>query len=201
VLQRLLDSVWFVSTVLVGTLGIQQFANAQDADWRVFGFTDKLTLFYSVPDIARAPDGSVRVWTQGIQIKEKALDAAAKDKIFLDLVAGRIAHYYVPPLALVEKINTDQMMNLVQMEEVANERRVSPDIVMFTEIDCKDLRSRFLQITKYAKDGTLRGTKTQPWGWEYIQPQTNNKKLATLVCDPSLTAPDNTPVARKAPAK
>ena len=47
-LQRLLDSVWFVSTALVGTLGFQQFANAQDADWRVFGFTDKLTLVHSV---------------------------------------------------------------------------------------------------------------------------------------------------------
>jgi hypothetical protein len=176
--------------------------SAKGADWRVYGTFEKdgkvYATMYSVPDIVRSPNGLARVWTQASSITTKDMDDALKDKQFLKTVAGRVKAQYMPPISSVEKINSDQVMHMIVLEEVANERKVYPTVVILEEIDCKNLRSRFLSMRTYEK-GTPKRFTDDPGAWSYIQPQSNDKNLATLVCDPRLTAPDNTPAPIKEP--
>jgi hypothetical protein len=173
---------------------------AQDAgrgaDWRVYGTFEKdgkvYATLYSVSDIARMPDGFVRVWTEASSVTTADMDEALKDKDFLKITAARIKAHYIPPVNYVEKLDSDQIMHMIVLEEVANETKVYPTIVMLEQIDCKALRDRYLSIRMYEK-GTPTSVTDQPGKWSYIQPQSNDKNLATLVCDPRLTAPDNTP--------
>lgn len=181
-------------------LAIHAQDNPRVVDWRVYGSFKKdgkvYATMYSVPDIVRSPDGIVRVWTQGSSITTADMDEAIKDKQFLKTVADRIKAHYVPPVNSVEKINSDQVMHMIVLEEVANERKVYPTMVILEEIDCKNLRSRYLSIRMY-KNGTPTSTTDQPGAWSYIQPQSNDRSLATLVCDPRLTAPNNMPAPVK----
>jgi hypothetical protein len=172
------------------------------ADWRVYGNFEKdgkiYATMYSVPDIVRSPAGFVRVWTQASSITSDDMDEAMKDKEFLKIVAGRVKARYMPPVNSVEKINSDQVLHMIVLEEVANERKVYPTMVILTEINCKDLRDRFLSIRMFEK-GSLTSDTDKPGEWSYIQPQSNDRNLATLVCDARLTAPDNTPAPVKEP--
>jgi hypothetical protein len=180
--------------------------HAQDsergADWRVYGNFEKdgkvYATMYSVPDIVRSPDGMVRVWTEASSITNADMDRAMMDNQFVETVAGRVRAHYMPPVNSVEKIDSTQVMHMIVLEEVANERKVYPAMVILEQIDCKNLRSRYLSIRMYEK-GTLASTTDQPGEWSYIGPQSNDRNLATLVCDPRLTAPDNTPAPVNAP--
>jgi hypothetical protein len=180
--------------------------HAQDttriADWRVYGNFEKdgkvYATMYSVPDIVRSPNGMVRVWTQASSITSADMDEAVKDKQFVKIVAGRIKAHYIPPVNSVEKINSDQVMHMIVLEEVANERKVYPTVVTLEEVDCKNLRSRFLSMRMYKK-GTPTSTTDQAGAWSYTQPQSNDGNLATLVCDPRLTSPDNSLAPTKEP--
>ena len=191
-----------VLLLLLPALALRAQISPQAADWRVFGNFDKdgkvYAAMYSVPDIVREPNGMVRVWTQGSSITTEDMDEAMKDKQFVKIVAGRLKAGYMPPVNSVEKISSEQALHMTVLEEVANERKVYPTMVILTEIDCKNLRSRFLSIRMYKK-GNLTSTTDQAGEWTYIAPQSNDRSLATLVCDPRLTAPDNTPAPVREP--
>jgi len=184
--------LWVVVTALL----LSQSASAEEADWRIYGFTDSDTylLLYSVPDVVRGPD-SVRVWTQQVTVSKKSVEELAKDARLMATVKGRTAASYVPPLAALEKMPNDQIGPLIALEEMTNERRFPTQSMMLTEIDCKNARMRFLQLTMYTKDGKPGVTNTVPSDWEYAQPQTNGKRLVSLICNPRLTAPANAPTS------
>src|SRR5579871_400577 len=192
----------FAVVVCSVVLSTQAQDSVRGADWRVYGNFEKdgkaYATMYSVPDIVRSPDGMVRVWTQAASITTADMDQAMMDKQFVGTVADRVGAHYLPPINSVEKIDSNQVMHMTVLEEIANERKVYPTMVILEQIDCKNLRSRYLSIRMYEK-GTLASTTDQPGEWSYIGPQSNDRNLATLACDPRLTAPDNAPAPVNAP--
>ncbi len=183
----------FFFKVLGIALVVSQCANAQEVDWRVFGFGEDDVSVYSAPDIVRTPD-SVRVWTKNIKIKTSTITEALKDKKVVEALKGRIAASYAPPFAVFSKMPVEQAMSVLAVEELVNEDRAGQvQYMALVEVDCKVQRLHQLQITNFDKTGKTVRTDTVPRDWQFVAPQTQGQMLVRLICDPHVTAPENTP--------
>lgn len=212
-ISRILTRLGSIVAVFGGILGAvgaiamaPDLAHAQEADWRVSGHTETALMLYSVPNIVRRPDGIVHVWSEQLNLKAlgRAQAHALKyDRTLLDRVAGRIARYYIPPyLTLIEvnaKNTANAAMDIAVKEELADEQKVKPSAMFLFELDCKDKEMRYRILSGYTRDPSGFHDIQHPMAWDYAPPDSNGADLFKLVCDPLLTAPDNTPLPPRKP--
>ncbi|HEY2068597.1 MAG TPA: hypothetical protein VGG48_03495 [Rhizomicrobium sp.] len=158
-------------------------ASAADVDWKFYGgasttYSGPAYCFYDERGIVRESNGFIRVWTKCLL--QKNLDAPLagnqKERAVIDMTASRIAHYYMPPITKVERMNFDQIMQVDTDEAIADVVRLDPPAQIFYELDCGQRKLRELSII-------LESSSTDsPASWRNVPPESNGAALMTLVC-------------------
>jgi hypothetical protein len=162
------------------------FAEASDVDWKFYGGAptdDGHTLcFYDANGVVREPAGQIRVWIKCLLQKEA--DAINIKKSFdgriLDGAARKVARYYVPPIAKVETLNSDQAMSITTYEETADISDIQPRAQIFYELNCPEKMERELSIS--ILNNGKHGDRDKPSEWKYIPPEGNAARLLRLIC-------------------
>jgi hypothetical protein len=182
----------FTSLVLTASATCSTVATASDVDWKLYGSStvdgDTDYCFYDLRGAVQTPDGHVRVWTKCLH--KKAIDAIDKEKDFggaiIKNTARRIIDKYIPPIALVEDVSSDDAMHFAMFEETANVSGIQPAIRVFYELDCTKMMLRELSIEVFKVDGRI-GSKHSASEWKYVAPETNGARLQTLLCGKPVT--------------
>jgi hypothetical protein len=173
----------FCSAVLIDSVGLAQ---APNVDWKFYGGAllgkgDEYC-FYDAKGVAAASNGYIRVWTKCLS--RKSINAIDIEKQFdgkiLEATAEKVAHYYVPPIAKVDKIDTDQAMTIIQYEQTANIGNIQPRSRIFYELDCSGQMLRELSI--YIEQDGKVGTRDKPSDWKHVPPEGNGASLLKILC-------------------
>jgi hypothetical protein len=162
-------------------------AQAVGVDWKLYGFANLKTsgpseCFFDAKDVTNSPDHRVRVWTKCLS--QKDIDDLDLQKESLGEVmkntAEKMKRGYEPPLAQVRRINADEMMIIIALEETANISHIQPQSRIFFELDCGGQMMRELSI-----DIQVQGKSANinlPREWQYAAPETNGAALLKLLC-------------------
>jgi hypothetical protein len=129
--------------MLVGLCATSASAQTSSVDWKFYGsakLDGDVICFYDANSVSKQPAGLLRVWTKCLSQKE--LDQIDIEKDFdgkiLEATAKKVAHHYVPPIALVENIDFDQSVVVTQYEQTADLGNIQPYIRVFEELDCSE---------------------------------------------------------------
>ncbi len=166
-----------VFTILCAVAGSSTGFALRGVDWKFYGGVpiDGLNLcFYDANGVVREPGDHVRVWTKCLP--QEALDRIDSEKTS-EAAAQKIAKYYVPPYAIVEDIDIDQLLGVVVYEAKANIAYVQSKTSIFYELNCSERMQRELSVnlaTGYSSH-TARG-------WQYVSPEGNVVTLLKILC-------------------
>jgi hypothetical protein len=97
-----------------------------------------------------------------------------------DIAAEKIAHDYVPPIAGVNALEGDQIVDVVIDEELANNGNIRPLVTALREIDCAKRRARELSVT-IPVDGQVRSSDT-PQDWHRVSNAGDLASLSKFLC-------------------
>jgi hypothetical protein len=170
------------------TMGLAE--TAAGVDWKLYGSVSdggERLCFYDAAGVTRNPEGGtrvlMRVWVKCLP--QAALEAIDIEKDFDGKIAKnaarKVAEHYVPPLAEVETVDFDQMLETVWREEAANIAGIQPAARIFYELDCSDRRLRELSMEFQAK-GKFGYRNTPRREWTPIPPETNGARLLKILC-------------------
>jgi hypothetical protein len=136
--------------------------------------------FYGSANIFRT-NGLRSVWTKCLA-KEDLNNAVREDSTgsLSDIAAEKIAHDYVPPIAVIKALEGDQIINAVMEEELANDGTIRPLVTALREIDCAKRRARDLTVIIPA-DGQVRSSDT-PQDWQRIPNVGDLTSLSKILC-------------------
>ena len=91
----------------------------------------------------------------------------------------------IPPIALVEDIDSDQAVNFTKLEEIADIADLQPAARIFYELDCSQKMLRELSIEIVDGSGRV-GSKHDASEWKYVAPETNGARLQKILCEKSV---------------
>jgi hypothetical protein len=172
-----------IAAALIATTS---FAQEPDVDWKFYGgarLTDEASgCFFDAKGVTPLPENHLRVWTKCSLMKDMDNIDVAKDfngKIMED-AAHKIANYYVPPLATVEKLEVQQAQAITMYEEIANSGYIQPQSRILYELDCPKQMLRELSIS-IQTDGKSSSIN-KPRDWQYIPPEGNAATLSKILC-------------------
>lgn len=172
------------TTVCLGilSLGCGTELAAQDTDWKHFGFITvasvDVMVFYDTRSTRRLPGGTLQVWTKGLSAKEitdTKLGESAMERLIWRNING-----YEPPLARVQKLNPDQILDVMIFEEIANTGSIETMVRTLHEIDCSGKMTRTLSAYMKIAGKPVTSDRAEEWG--HIPPETAVAALATLLC-------------------
>ena len=151
--------------------------------WKVFSHQsvkEPEVCFYGSANVVRA-NGLLSVWTKCLA-KEDLNSAAKEDSTgsLSDIAAEKIAHDYVPPIARVEALEGDQIIDAVIDEELANNANIRPLATALREIDCANRRARELSVIMPG-NGQVRSSDT-PQNWHRVPNVGDLASLSKLLC-------------------
>jgi hypothetical protein len=158
-------------------------ACAAGLGWKVLSYQsvkEPEVCFYGSANVFRA-NGLLSVWTKCLA-KADLDNAVTEDSTgsLSDMAAEQIAHDYLPPIAGVEALKGDQIVDVVTDEELANNGNIRPLVTALREIDCAKSRSRRLSVIRPA-DGEVRSSDT-PQDWHRVPNEGNLASLSKLLC-------------------
>lgn len=172
------------SIVCMLTLGFFQCGTALSAevDWKLYGGLEGMRCFYDETGVKQLPGHLVRVWTKCLRETElETFDVTkAANKAVLERSAERVAHYYVPPLAMIEDATPDQALTVTMYEAMASLARLEPQVSIYYELNCQDQMVRELSLLVKVK-GQSR-TSERPTVWRYVPPEGNAARLIQMLC-------------------
>jgi hypothetical protein len=167
--------------IVVGSF--PSFAFAAKVDWKLYGgistaSTGNTYCFYEEKGISQERLGFARVWTKCLL--QRDLDAVdskkSYDRAVVDMSAERIVHRYRPPFLTVTRANSDQGLQVIMYEAIADVGDINPQAQIFYELDCKQRRLRELHIS------VGNSSRDTPGDWRDIPPEGNGANLLSLVC-------------------
>lgn len=172
-----------IAMTAVIVINIGAIAQGSNVDWKYYGGTPIakegfVSCFYDAKGVTKKSDGYLRVWIKCLSVKDIKAINIKKDfngKIIKSVVK-RVAHYYIPPIARVEDITFDEMLNIVGIEEIADIAYIQPKVSMYYELNCTDRKLRELSITI----GSFSSDKTT--SWQYVPPEGNAANLLKILC-------------------
>ncbi len=162
-------------------------ALAQDAgvDWKVYGTAsvgEQTLCFFEAKGVAHMAGGHVRVWTKCLS--QKALDAVDTTKDHGALIskeaARKLVEGYVPPIASLQPMNSDQGLAVTLYEVTANTGSIQPRASILYELNCPERMMRELSMS--VRSGGKVGFSDKPTHWQYVPPEGNGAALLKLVC-------------------
>jgi hypothetical protein len=151
--------------------------------WKVFSnqsVKEPEVCFYGSANVFRA-NGRLSVWTKCLA--KANLDSAVKADAagsLSDIAADKIAHDYVPPIAGLNRLAGDQIVDAVMNEELANKGDIRPLVTALREIDCSKGRARELSVIMPV-GGEIRTSDT-PQDWHPIPAAGELASLSKLLC-------------------
>jgi hypothetical protein len=172
-----------ISTLFVGAMSFPSAVCAANVDWKLYGGISTAAVgntycFYDERGILQERSGFARVWTKCLLQKE--MDAVdnkkSYDRAVVDMSAERIAHRYIPPIQKISRMNSDQSLQVVMYEAIADVGDLDSRAQIFYELDCTQRRLRELHISV----GT--SSRDIPSTWKDIPPEGNGANLLSLVC-------------------
>jgi hypothetical protein len=170
-------------TVIGATGGLAQRANV---DWKYYGGAtignDPEQCFFEAKGIVRPAENHVRVWTKCLS--QKDLDAIDIEKDYngtiLENTAQKRAHGYLPPIALTETLDDDQITIAITYEESANVSGIRPTSRIFYELNCAERAVQELSLN-FELDGKIFSRET-PGSWKHAPPETNAARMLNILC-------------------
>jgi hypothetical protein len=87
---------------------------------------------------------------------------------------------YVPPYALVEDVNYDQVIEIVRYEMAANFAGIEALTQAFFELNCSERMSR--RLSAYVVIDGKRGQVNKPSDWQYVPQEGGTIILLKLLC-------------------
>jgi hypothetical protein len=158
-------------------------ACAAGLGWKVLSYQsvkEPEVCFYGSADVYRA-NGLLSVWTKCLA-KEDLENAVKADTTgsLSDVTAEKIARDYVPPIARLNALQGDQIVDAVMNEELASNGNIRPLVTALREIDCSKRRVRDLSVIKPV-DGQLRSSDT-PQDWHPVSSAGELASLSKLLC-------------------
>jgi hypothetical protein len=157
--------------------------HAAGSGWKVLsGQSAKVSevCFYASVNVFRT-NGRVSVWTKCLA-KADLDDAVKADATgsLSDIAADKIAHDYVPPIAGLNRLPGDQIVDAVMNEELANNGNIRPLVTALRELDCSKKRSR--ELSAIMPVGGQVHTSDTPQDWHPVPPAGELASLAKLLC-------------------
>lgn len=162
------------------------FAQSSNVDWKYYGgapLDEKMTLcFYDAEGITHKTDDHIRVWTKCLQQTEvEGVDIKKEfGGAILENTARKLANYYVPPIAIIETINLDEILTITQYEETADISDIQPRASIFYELNCPERMMQELSISIQA--GGKGGFLGKPSDWRHVPPEGNGAQLLRILC-------------------
>jgi hypothetical protein len=173
--------------VLFTIVAVPVAAQEPSVDWKWYGgvpVDGKMTYcFYDAKSIVHQPDTHIRAWVKCLL--QKDLDRIDIQKEYsgaiLEETARKVANYYIPPIALVEKdVDVNKAMTVTQYEETADIASIQPVSSILYELNCSDRMERELTLTIKNKGKTTYHDK--PLDWKYSPPEGNMATLLRILC-------------------
>jgi hypothetical protein len=177
-----------MSRLLIGALAAVALsgfggARAESVDWKWYGgaplgIEGIQYCFYDALSVAKTPPDNVRVWAKCLPKNEvESLDSKTPlGKAVIQAAGAKIAHYYVPPIAKVESINSDQATSITIDEVAADMSYIKSGAMIFYELDCRQRKERELSMT------IGDSVSNDPLEWKYVPPEGNIASLVKLLC-------------------
>jgi hypothetical protein len=152
-------------------------ACAAGLGWKVSSYQSVKSevCFYGSADVYRA-NSLLSVWTKCLA-KEDLENAVKADSTgsLSDIAAEKIAHDYVPPIARIDALRGDRIVDAVINEELADNGNIRPLVTALREIDCAKRRTRDLSVIHPANGQVRSSDTTQDW-----HPVPSKGELASL---------------------
>ena len=166
------------------TLGLMlaSLALAADVDWKLYGAPGGSVCFYEANGVTRTTDRHIGVWTKCLpqtEIDNVDFNAASNDRI-VNNVTRKVLDKYVPPIALVQDLDHDQIVIVIGSEEIANLSPIQPNVVIYYELNCSERMVR--RLTTYVRVNGREGFDEEPSDWEDVEPEGNVAMLLKLLC-------------------
>jgi hypothetical protein len=166
-------------------LTLASVARANDVDWKVYGAVPipvdqgGSVCFYDANRVIRSADKHVRVSTQCLSQKDlNALDTKGEiGRKIVENVTRKVLAHYVPPIALIDDIDSDQATAVIRYEETANLGDLPLQAELVYEFNCPELMMR--RLSTYVRP---QRRNDKPTTWERIPPQGTGARLSKLLC-------------------
>jgi hypothetical protein len=94
--------------------------------------------------------------------------------------AKKVSKYYVPPIATVEDVDFNGVIDITTYEEIANVSYIHPKAEIFYELNCSERMLRELSIS--IQDKGKNSSFDKPSNWHYISPEGNGATLLKILC-------------------
>jgi hypothetical protein len=162
-------------------------AFAADIDWKYYGAvtSDGVSqyCFYDANGVVKQADGHLRVWTKCLPQKEMTSIDIKKDfdgKIVENLAQKVYQHYQPPITTAIKNLTSDQIIEIISSEEIADIGNIQPTSQILYELNCPQMMWRELSIS--TEENGKFGSSDKPRDWKYLPPGGNAASLAKILC-------------------
>jgi len=166
-------------------LTLISLAQAADVDWKMYGIASVeggSVCFYDANGVTRTPAKYVRVWTKCLL--QKDLDSVDIKRDFdgriLEKAARKWVSQYVPPIAIVEDLNSEQAIDVIRYEETVKVSDIQPHARFFYELNCPERMIR--NLSTYVRANGKEGFNEKPSNWQHVPPEGTGATLLKILC-------------------
>ena len=166
------------------------------ADWQYAGFAKvegaDTYLFYDVEGVQRPSKDVARYWLKALT--RTSLDRYYKEheKSLIEATAMKIAVGYIPKFYQLEQIKSqyksmetyrNAIIEIAGYEVIANESDAPARSKLYFELDCRDRKSKVLDMILYTPNGDIAKRFASPQtNYEFIPPDSNGEWQSRLIC-------------------
>jgi|SRR5579859_2744688 len=162
-------------------------ARAQAVDWKFYGGAQadadgQTVCFYDEAGVKRRPDVHIEVWTKCVlqaDLRRVDIEKDYGGKI-MEAAAGKVAAYYIPPIAAAAQLETDQLQGVVIYEATADIADLKSKARFLWELDCRGKLQRTLSA--FVESHGKTGSSDKPGDWKHVPPEGNGATLLALLC-------------------
>ena len=160
-------------------IGALILMGATAIDWKLYGTSnlgrEELRSFYG--EIEVMPGGHLQVSTEDFTLD--GLAVAEQSDRTPGRATSKLTAGYRPPIAGLQTLSNDELVNVTEFEELANNGLATPRIQTVRELDCAGKRMRVLsQIL----EGVEVDADKLNLSWQRILPSTASANLLQLIC-------------------
>jgi hypothetical protein len=164
--------------IIVALASIVLLGGATPIDWKYFGETTHAGAayhnFFLASRIDRKGDHA-QVWTK--EMDAKVLSKVTMGKDGIERSAAKLSGGYMPPIAKAQPLSKGQLVDIIMMEEYANEASIDPQVQFLWEFDCRGKVARTLATMVKGKMPS-----DIPTSWMHVPPQSIGDNLMTVIC-------------------
>jgi len=142
-----------------------------------YGFYDELTT-------ERRIIGHVSAWVKLLSRREADAVPDKGNKKLEDLVAEKVARYYIPPFisVLPDTSSIGDAIDIIILEVIANAFHLPTKFLIHYEIDCRQRRMKTLEAIRYDDKHEGHSSSSTEGTWDDIGPETFGDGMMKILC-------------------